>query len=57
MSYTIFEDTLADMTFTEVEEYAKNNDCENSLFTVVSEYGHEFNREDDYIKLFLNKIG
>ena len=39
MSYTIFEDTLADMTFTEVEEYAKNNAIVLFPIAVIEEHG------------------
>ena len=39
MSYSIFEDTLADMTFTEVEECAKNNAVVLFPIAVIEEHG------------------
>lgn len=39
MSYTIFEDTLADMTFIEVEEAARNNAIVLFPIAVIEEHG------------------
>ncbi len=39
MGYTIFEDTLADMTFLEVEESARNNAVVLFPIAVIEEHG------------------